>query len=69
VSSIVEEKVISQDEFEFVLEFVWIDGTLFKFGPCCWATEAEMPPVWQFPYTVNEIDGLFNVMEGPVYAP
>lgn len=69
VSRIVEEKIISQDEFEFVVEFVWLDGTLFKLGPCCGATEAEMPPVWQFPYTVKKVDGLFKVMEGPVYIP
>ncbi len=69
VSRIVEEKIITQNEFEFVVEFVWIDGTLFKLGPCCGATEAEMPPVWQFSYTVKKIDGLFKVMEGPVYVP
>jgi hypothetical protein len=69
VANVVEEKSLSQDEFEFVVEFVWLDGTLFKLGPCCGATEAEMPPVWQFPYTVKKIDGIFKVMEGPVYVP
>ncbi|MFZ2097452.1 MAG: hypothetical protein WAV05_12515, partial [Anaerolineales bacterium] len=69
VSRIVEEKIITQEEFEFVVEFVWLDGTLFKLGPCCGVTEAEMPPVWQFPYTVKKIDGMFKVIEGPVYVP
>jgi len=69
VSRIVEEKIGAQNEFEFVVEFVWQDGTLFKLGPCCGATEAEMPPVWQFPYTVKKIDGVFKIMEGPVYIP
>ena len=69
VSRIVEEKVIAPDEFELVVEFVWLDGTLFKLGPCCGATEAEMPPVWQFPYTIKKIDGQFKVMQGPVYMP
>jgi hypothetical protein len=69
VARIVEQEQLAQDEFEFVVEFVWIDGTLFKLGPCCGATEAEMPPVWQFPYTVKKIDGQFRVMEGPVYVP
>lgn len=69
VARIVEEKAIAQDEFEFVIEFIWRDGTLFKFGPCCGATEAEMPPVWQFPYIVRKINGQFRVMEGPVYLP
>ena len=69
VADIVEQKSLSQDEFEFVVEFVWLDGTLFKLGPCCGATEAEMPPVWQFPYTVKKSAGQFKVMEGPVYIP
>ncbi len=69
VAGIVEEKQVAPDEFEFVIEFIWRDGTLFKFGPCCGATEAEIPPVWQFPYTVKKIDGQYRVMEGPVYLP
>jgi hypothetical protein len=69
VARIVEEKQVAQDEFEFWVEFVWIDGTLFKLGPCCGATEAEMPPVWQFPYTVKVIDDQFQVMQGPIYMP
>jgi hypothetical protein len=69
VANVVDEKSIAQDEFEFVVEFVWIDGTLFRLGPCCGATEAEIPPVWQFPYTVKKVDGMFKVMEEPVYVP
>ncbi len=69
VARIVEEKPVAPDEFEFVIEFIWRDGTLFKFGPCCGASEAEMPPVWQFPYTVKKIDGQYRVMRGPVYLP
>ncbi len=52
-----------------MIELTWKYGTLFKLGPCYGATEAEMPPVWQFPYTVKKIDGQYRVMEGPVYLP
>ncbi len=69
VANIVDEKQVTPGEFSFLIEFIWIDGTLFKLGPCCGATEAEMPPVWQFPYTVKKIDGMFKVMEEPVYMP
>jgi hypothetical protein len=69
ISRIVEEKSIAPGQFEFVVEFIWLDGTLFMLGPCCGATEAEIPPVWQFPYTVKKIDGMFKVIEGPVYVP
>lgn len=53
----------------FLVEFVWMDGTLFKHGACCGANEAQMPTVWQFPYTVKQMDGVFKVMEGPVIIP
>lgn len=69
VANIVEEEKVSQVEYRFLLEFVWIDGTLYKRDPCCGATETEMPPVWQFPYTVMKIDGQFKVMEEPVLMP
>ncbi len=69
VANIVDEEVVSQDEYKFMVEFVWIDGTLYKRGPCCGATETEMPPEWQFPYTVKIIDGQFKVMEEPVIMP
>jgi hypothetical protein len=69
VANIVEEEKVSESEFKFLVEFVWIDGTLYKRGPCCGATETEMPPVWQFPYTVMKIDGQFKVMEEPVLMP
>jgi hypothetical protein len=57
VIRLTEEKIIAKDGFEFVVEFVWIDGMLFNLGPYCRATEAEMPPVWQFPYMVKKIIG------------
>jgi len=69
VAAIANEEAVAQDEFTFLVEFVWIDGTLYKRGPCCGATETEMPTVWQFPYTVRKIDGQFKVMEEPVYMP
>jgi hypothetical protein len=69
VSRIVEENQVASDTFEFSVEFVWKDGTLFILGPCCGASEAEMPSKWQFKYTVQKIDGEFLIMEGPVYIP
>ena len=69
VANIVEEEKVSEFEFKFLVEFVCIDGTLYKRGPCCGATETEMPPEWQFPYTVKIIDGKYKVMEEPVLMP
>jgi hypothetical protein len=69
VSRVVEETQVSTDEFLFVVEFVNEDGSLFVLGPCCGATAAEMPPVWQWLYTVKKMDGQFKVMDAPVYVP
>jgi hypothetical protein len=69
VANIVDEEKVSESEFKFLVEFVWIDGTLYKRGPCCGASETEMPPEWQFPYTVKIIDGQYKVMEEPVLMP
>jgi hypothetical protein len=69
VADIVEEEQVAPDEFRFLVEFMWDDGTLVTLGPCCGASEADMPPVWQFPYTVRVIEGQFAVMEPPLYVP
>jgi hypothetical protein len=69
VSQVVEETQVSPDEFVFLVEFMNEDGSLFVLGPCCGATQAEMPPVWQWPYTAKRIDGQFKVMAPPVFVP
>jgi hypothetical protein len=69
VAGIVGEEQAAPDEFHFLIEFMWDNGTLFVLGPCCGASEADMPPVWQFPYTVRVIEGQFVVMEPPQYVP
>ena len=69
VADIVEEEQVAPDEFRFLVEFMWDDGTRFVLGPCCGASKADMPPVWQFPYTVKVVAGQFVVMEPPQYVP
>lgn len=59
-----------QGEYIFTVEFNLPDGTLFVLGPCCGATETEMPPVSQFEYRVIEdTDGNYVVLDLPVYVP
>lgn len=58
------------DEYIFTVEFSNPDGTLFVLGPCCGATETEMPPASQFEYRVQKTaDGKFVVLDLPVYVP
>jgi hypothetical protein len=69
VSGIIEQTQVSPDEYLFVVEFMNEDGTLFVSGPCCGASEAEMPALWQWPYTVKRVGGQFKVMGAPVFVP
>ncbi len=56
-------------EFQFIVEFENEDGTRFTLGPCCGASETEMPPKWEFPYTVKRVGDQFLVMDLPVSTP
>jgi hypothetical protein len=58
------------DEYIFLVEFSNPGGSLFVLGPCCGATETEMPPISQFDYRVKKTsDGKFVVLDIPVYVP
>jgi len=58
------------DTYIFFVEFSTADGSLFVRGPCCGATETEMPSESRFEYRVAEIAaGQFKVLEMPVYVP
>ena len=69
VSSILENKIVSPTEFTFKIQFLNEDGTIFKRGPCCGATEKEMPTKMNFDFTVKKIGDSFKVTTQPVYTP
>lgn len=69
IGRVVSEARLSPTEFTFTVEFSNDDGTLFVLGPCCGATEAEMPPQTQFAYTVRGTSDGFRVQDLPVYVP
>jgi hypothetical protein len=69
VRRVVRSKAVSASQFEFVVEFSNEDRTLFKRGPCCGATEKEMPTVTQFTYGVEQRGGEIRVHGLPVYVP
>lgn len=66
---IVREEQVSPTEFRFIVEFMNDDGTPFVRGPCCGATEEQMPPQAQFTFTVRKADNRFLVQDLPVYVP
>lgn len=70
VRSIVYANETGERSFQFTLEFSNPDGTLFVLGPCCGASETEMPPVSQFDCTVEKTSkGEYKVGCLPVYVP
>lgn len=69
VRNVVSAEQSGPDEFVFVVEFSNEDGTLFELGPCCGATEEEMPTQSQFTYTVMKTGDQFTVLNPPVYVP
>ena len=69
VRRVVSSKAVAPSQFDFVIEFSNADGTLFKRGPCCGATEKEMPTVRQFTYSVEQRNGEMRVHGLPVYVP
>ena len=70
LSRTVTFKELQGDTYVFQVEFSNPDGSLFVLGPCCGATETEMPPVSQFEYTVaRDANGNFLVMDMPPYVP
>jgi len=69
VKEIVTEEEVSPVEFRFTVRFMNDDGSLFTRGPCCGATEEEMPPQSEFIYTVRKVGDRFLVMELPIYVP
>ena len=58
-----------QNGWELTTQFHHPDGSLFVLGPCCGATEEEMPPQDIFTFLVRSMDGELKVATPPVYVP
>src|SRR5574341_382782 len=65
IKDYVSESQPSETEFIFTVEFQTSDGELFSSGPCCGAAPTENPPVTQFEYHVQLVDGKYLVMDLP----
>lgn len=68
IRTIVREEPIAGG-IKFTVEFTNTDASLFVQGPCCGASEEEMPPRSQFEYEVVRRDGRLIVATDPVYTP
>jgi fructose-1,6-bisphosphatase len=60
----------STNEFIYQVTFINPAGNLFELGPCCGATEEEMPPVSQFEIRVTCSENhSCQVLDLPPYVP
>jgi len=66
---VVSRQGLGANQFQFVVEFANLDGSLFVLGPCCGADETSMPPVSQFEFLVENDGGFYLVLSSPIYVP
>lgn len=69
VTEISDVEQVSENEYIFYVVFMQPDGTRFEIGACCGGDPAATPPVWQFAYPVQKIDGVWKVMREPLFTP
>lgn len=55
--------------YNSVVQFENNDGSVFILGPCCGATEEEMPPQDKFSFKTIKINGTYKVATPPLYVP
>ena len=68
-AKVLATKAAANGEYDLTVQFINNDGTTYVFGPCCGATEEEMPSKDQFDFTVKKIGNNFKVMTPPMYRP
>ncbi len=69
VIAVADRAQLSSEDFRFSLQFQNPNGEVFSLGPCCGASEQDMPPQTQFDFLVKKVDGKYMVMSLPVYMP
>jgi hypothetical protein len=67
---VVSESQLSAAEFQFTVEFMNPDGSLFVLGACCGGDDVTTPSQSRFIYTVlRSCSVKYSVLELPVYTP
>lgn len=58
-----------ENQTKFLVQFIESDGSVYEFGPCCGANEEDQPTRTRFEYNVENIDGVYKVIDLPLYRP
>jgi hypothetical protein len=66
---VVTAEKTTENLFEFSINYLDENGEVVVFGPCCGATEEEMPSYSDILYRVQQINGEYKVIDAPHYRP
>ncbi|HSQ17673.1 MAG TPA: hypothetical protein VLM83_08255 [Anaerolineales bacterium] len=67
IAEVTAVEQVSADEYRFYVVFAHPLGGRLDRVPCCSAFSAAHPPVWQFAYPVQRVDGVWKVMRAPLF--
>lgn len=69
IKNIMDQEQVSSVDFKFNVQFANDDNSLFKAGPCCGATEEQMPAKTDFEFFTKFINDNYIVTPSPIYLP
>jgi len=69
IRNVISQKYLDDGTYEFMVQFTSKDGSLYKQGPCCGASEIDQPTKTEFSFKVKNINGVPKVITYPLYRP
>lgn len=68
-TQVISSERISEGHYVFTVGFINSDGSEYIYGPCCGASEEEMPSKTEFEFHVVKIADEYKVTTAPLYRP
>ena len=69
IGGVIAAEEVSATAMQFILTLQNPDGTPFELGPCCGSDSKTSPPQTEFVFTVELREGIFQILEMPIFAP
>jgi len=68
-TQVISSEQVSEGHYVFTVGFINSDGSEYVYGPCCGASEEEMPSKTEFEFHVVKIADEYKVTTAPLYRP